>query len=45
MWSTVVWPTTTSYPDSDKVGVWSSPDDKLIIRRSSNVEYYDGEKP
>jgi uncharacterized cupin superfamily protein len=45
MWSTLVWPTATAYPDSDKVGVWASPDDKLMVKRSSNVEYYDGEKP
>ena len=43
MWSTVVWPTATAYPDSEKVGVWASPDDKLIIRRSSKVDYFDGE--
>ncbi len=43
MWSTLVWPTATSYPDSDKVGVWASPDDKLMVKRSSNVDYYDGE--
>jgi uncharacterized cupin superfamily protein len=45
MWSSLVWPTATAYPDSDKVGVWASPDDKLMVKRSSNVDYYDGEKP
>jgi uncharacterized cupin superfamily protein len=44
MWSSVVVPTATAYPDSDKVGVWT--EDKaedLMVRRSSGVEYYDGE--
>jgi hypothetical protein len=32
------------YPDSDKIGVWTgNKDDHVIVRRSSNVEYYDGE--
>jgi uncharacterized cupin superfamily protein len=46
MWSSVVYPSATSYPDSDKVGVWTGfkPED-LMVRRSSHVEYYDGEKP
>jgi uncharacterized cupin superfamily protein len=44
MWSTVVHPTATTYPDSDKVAVWTGPpEDDLIVRRSSAVEYYDGE--
>jgi hypothetical protein len=36
--------TATTYPDSDKVAVWTGrPEDDLIVRRSSAVEYYDGE--
>jgi uncharacterized cupin superfamily protein len=32
------------YPDSDKIGIWTSnEDDHVIVRRSSNVTYYDGE--
>jgi uncharacterized cupin superfamily protein len=44
MWSDVVYPSATSYPDSDKVGVWTGfkPED-LIVERSSGVEYYRGE--
>ena len=46
MWSEVTYPSATSYPDSDKVGVWTGvkPED-LIVERSSNVDYYRGEKP
>jgi uncharacterized cupin superfamily protein len=45
MWSTVVLPTATAYPDSDKVGVWTGikPED-LMARRSSAVDYWDGER-
>ena len=45
MWSMVVTPTATAYPDSDKVGVWTGHKaEDLIVRRSSGVEYYDGER-
>ncbi len=44
MWSTVVLPTATVYPDSDKIGVWTGRDeDDLVVRRSSGVDYHDGE--
>ena len=43
MWSTVVTPTATAYPDSGKVGVYTGVDDNLVVRRSSHVPYYDGE--
>ena len=44
MWSTVLTPTATAYPDSDKVGVWTGiKEEDLIVRRSSAVEYYDKE--
>lgn len=44
MWSTVVHPTATSYPDSDKIGIWTGDKaDSVMVRRSSTVEYYDGE--
>ena len=43
MWSSAVWPTATTYPDSDKVGVWGERRGHLMVRRSSGVEYYDGE--
>ena len=43
MWSDLVWPTGTAYPDSDKVGLWLAPGDKLIVERSSGVDYYRGE--
>ena len=44
MWSTVVYPTATAYPDSDKVAVWTG--DKAedgIFVRSSKVDYFHGE--
>jgi uncharacterized cupin superfamily protein len=44
MWSTVVTPTATAYPDSDKVAVWTGDKaENVIVRRSSGVDYYDGE--
>ena len=45
MWSTVVTPTGTAYPDSDKVAIWTGDKaEDLIVRRSSAVDYYDGER-
>ncbi len=44
MWSTVVYPTATAYPDSDKVGVWTGDDaEDLMTTRSSRVDYFHGE--
>jgi uncharacterized cupin superfamily protein len=44
MFSTVVVPTATVYPDSDKVGIWTgNPDDDVMVRKDSAVGYYDGE--
>jgi uncharacterized cupin superfamily protein len=44
MFSTVVIPTATVYPDSDKVGVWTGdPESDVIVRRESGVGYFDGE--
>jgi uncharacterized cupin superfamily protein len=44
MFSTVVVPTATVYPDSDKVGIWTGdPQADVIARRDSAVDYYDGE--
>jgi uncharacterized cupin superfamily protein len=44
MWSNVVYPTATCYPDSDKVGVWTGDkSEDLMAERSANVEYYRGE--
>jgi uncharacterized cupin superfamily protein len=44
MWSTVVYPTATVYPDSDKVGVWTgNKSDDVIVPRSSGVDYFHGE--
>ncbi len=44
MWSTVITPAVTVYPDSDKVGVWTgNKADDLLARRSAKVDYYDGE--
>ena len=44
MFSTVVVPSATVYPDSDKVGVWTGdPETDLIVRRECGVDYFDGE--
>jgi len=44
MFSNVVLPTATAYPDSGKVGVdTGDPDEDLIAERSSGVDYYRGE--
>ena len=46
MLSEVVWPAVTVYPDSDKIGVYPRTEsDRLVVRRSSGVDYYDGEAP
>jgi len=44
MWSTVVYPSATAYPDSDKVGVWTGDKaEDLMVERSSKVDYFHGE--
>ena len=44
MWSTVVYPAVTVYPDSGKVGVYTrGRADDLVVERSSGVGYYAGE--
>jgi uncharacterized cupin superfamily protein len=44
MFSPVLHPAATVYPDSDKIGIWTgNKDDDLMARRSSAVEYFDGE--
>ena len=44
MWSTVVLPTASVYPDSGKVGVWTgNKEDNVMVRRESAVDYFDGE--
>jgi len=44
MWSTVVYPTATAYPDSGKVGVWTGDRGQdLMTTRSSAVDYFHGE--
>jgi uncharacterized cupin superfamily protein len=44
MWSTVVLPTASVYPDSGKVGVWTgNKADDVMVRRDSAVEYFEGE--
>ncbi len=45
MWSTVVQPTATVYPDSDKIGIWTgNREDDVMVRRDSGVDYWDGEE-
>ena len=44
MWSNVVVPSATAYPDSDKVGIWTGvKSENVMVVRSSNVDYYHGE--
>ena len=44
MFSPVVYPAASVYPDSDKVGVWvGDPEVDMTVRRSAKVPYYDGE--
>jgi uncharacterized cupin superfamily protein len=44
MWSTVVYPTVTVYPDSDKVGVWTGDEaEDAMLLRSGRVDYFHGE--
>jgi uncharacterized cupin superfamily protein len=46
MWSTVRTPAATVYPDSDKIGIWTgNREDDVMVRRSSGVDYYEGEMP
>ncbi len=46
MFSEVKHPAVTVYPDSDKLGVFTGGDrsDDVIVKRSSGVEYFEGEK-
>jgi uncharacterized cupin superfamily protein len=44
MWSTVVHPTATAYPDSGKVGIYTGVEgEDVMVRRTDSVPYYDGE--
>jgi len=44
MWSTVIAPTATVYPDSDKVAIWTgNREDDVVVQRSSKVGYWHGE--
>ncbi len=44
MWSQVVVPSATAYPDSDKVGIWTGVEgENVLVERSSHVDYYHGE--
>lgn len=44
MFSTVIHPAVTVYPDSDKIGVWTKDrSDNVVVRRASGVDYWDGE--
>ena len=44
MWSQVIVPSATAYPDSDKVGIWTGVEgENVLVERSSNVDYYHGE--
>ena len=44
MWSNVVYPTATAYPDSDKIGIWTGDRaEDVVVQRSSKVDYFLGE--
>jgi uncharacterized cupin superfamily protein len=44
MWSTIVTPSATAYPDSDKIGIWTGvKEENVMVVRSSNVDYFHGE--
>jgi uncharacterized cupin superfamily protein len=44
MWSNVVFPTSTVYPDSDKVGVWTGDEaEDIVLPRAARVDYFEGE--
>ncbi len=42
--STRTMPSVAVYPDSDKVGVYTGDGERLLVRRSSAVDYWDGEE-
>ena len=44
MWSTIVTPSATACTDSDKIGVWTGiREENVMVKRSSNVGYWEGE--
>jgi uncharacterized cupin superfamily protein len=44
MWSEIVHPSATAYPDSDKVAIWTGvKGENLMVQRSGQVDYYRGE--
>jgi uncharacterized cupin superfamily protein len=44
MFSTVLTPTATVYPDSDKVAIWTGDKETdVIVRRDAVVDYFEGE--
>ena len=44
MWSEIVHPAVTVYPDSDEIGVYEEDgSDDVIVRRGDAVGYNDGE--
>ena len=44
MFSEVVFPAATVYPDSDKIGIYTgNPDDDAVVPRSAGVAYFHGE--
>jgi uncharacterized cupin superfamily protein len=44
MWSNVVFPTGTAYPDSGKVGLWTGDEaEDALVERSAAVDYFHGE--
>jgi uncharacterized cupin superfamily protein len=44
MWSNILVPSASAYPDSDKIAVWTGVEgENVMVVRSSSVDYYHGE--
>jgi uncharacterized cupin superfamily protein len=46
MFSTITGVAAVVYPDSDKISLWTTNGaDDIVVKRTSGVDYWDGEKP
>lgn len=44
MWGENLYPAATTYPDSDKIGIWTRPGEEgRLYRLGTELDYYDGE--
>jgi uncharacterized cupin superfamily protein len=45
MWGETLYPAATTYPDSDKIGIWTHPAERgRLYRLGTELNYYDGER-